>query len=79
MAQIHEMVHKHHSHRKTRPREKTQWIDSQEVINRLHISQRKLQEMRLHGKISYTSFCGKIFFKECDVEKILNDHYHTRK
>ncbi|QZT38789.1 helix-turn-helix domain-containing protein [Halosquirtibacter xylanolyticus] len=51
------------------------WIDAQEVMNRLHISHRKLQGMRLDGSIPYTVLKGKILFKESDVENILLENY----
>ena len=52
-----------------------QWLDNQEVIELLHISKRKLQDMRDKGEVPFSKIGAKIYYKASDIEKMLNLHY----
>ncbi|QZT38257.1 helix-turn-helix domain-containing protein [Halosquirtibacter xylanolyticus] len=77
MVQIIEMIQRSKipPQRVSSKKELDKWIDTQDVLNLLHISRRKLQGMRLNGELPFTSFSGTILFKESDIYKLLEDNY----
>ena len=50
------------------------WIDKQEILMRLHISNRTLQNWRSKGIIPFARIGKKIFYKESDLTNLLNTH-----
>ncbi|MDH6309364.1 hypothetical protein M2451_002750 [Dysgonomonas sp. PFB1-18] len=50
----------------------SQWLDGKDVCNILNIQPRTLQTYRDEGKIGFSQINHKIFYKPCDVEKVLN-------
>lgn len=56
-----------------------EWVDTFDVMKALHISQRTLQTMRSNGIIPYTKVRNKIFYRRCDIEKMLEDGITNRK
>ncbi len=50
------------------------WIDKQEIMMRLHISNRTLQTWRSKGIIPFARIGKKIFYKESDLWDLLNSH-----
>ncbi len=60
----------------TMKNEKTEevWIDKQEIMMRMHISDRTLQTWRSKGLLPYTCIGRKIFYKESDLKNLLNSH-----
>ena len=55
------------------------WIDNQDVMLALHISQRTLQTLRSNGTLPYSRINNKIYYRRQDVEKILDDNYKMMK
>ena len=53
----------------------SQWMDSQEVSQALHIGARTLQTLRSNGTLKYTRFGKKIFYKREDIQAVLNNNY----
>ena len=51
------------------------WIDGQEVMQKLHISPRTLQTLRSNGTIPYTRIGHKLYYLRQDIERILRDNY----
>ena len=51
------------------------FLTDRELSERLKISRRTLQEYRSAGKIPYHLVCGKVLYKESEIEKILADGY----
>jgi hypothetical protein len=51
------------------------WIDSQDVMQALHISQRTLQTLRSNGILPYSRIGNKIYYLRKDIIKILSDNY----
>lgn len=51
------------------------WIDGQDVMQKLHISQRTLQTLRSNGTIPYTKIGNKIWYLRQDIEKVLRSNY----
>lgn len=47
------------------------WMDSADVCRTLGISKRTLQTWRNNGKIPYTMLGGKVYFKESDINELL--------
>lgn len=45
-----------------------------ELAGMLKLSKRTLQEYRNHGKIPYYQIDGKIFYRESDIEKLLEEN-----
>lgn len=58
---------------------KETWIDNQEVMQMLHISQRTLQTLRSNGTIPYSKIKGKFYYKVSDIERILESNYSNPK
>ncbi|NLO71054.1 MAG: helix-turn-helix domain-containing protein [Porphyromonadaceae bacterium] len=56
---------------------KDTWIDNQDVMQMLHISQRTLQTLRSNGTIPYSKIRGKFYYKVSDIEKLLQDNYYN--
>ncbi len=54
------------------------WLDSQDVMMKLHISLRTLHKLRDSGTLAYSRINNKIYFRRQDLEAILNNNY-TRK
>ncbi len=51
------------------------WIDGQEVMQKLHISPRTLQTLRTNGTIPYTRIGHKLYYLKQDIERILRNNY----
>ena len=51
------------------------WIDNQDVMNTLHISQRTLQTLRSNGTIKFSKFGNKIYYRRQDIQEILAQKY----
>ena len=51
------------------------WIDSQIVMQSLHISPRTLQTLRTNGTLPYSRIGRKLYYKRSDILKILSDNY----
>lgn len=57
-------------------KEKSDWLDSQEVLQLLRISPRTLQNLRDQGKIGFTRIGKKlIYYSRESVERILKQNY----
>lgn len=56
---------------------KNTWIDNQDVMQMLHISQRTLQTLRSNGTIPYSKIRGKFYYKVSDIEKLLQANYYN--
>lgn len=56
---------------------KDTWIDNQDVMQTLHISQRTLQTLRSNGTIPYSKIRGKFYYKVSDIEKLLQANYYN--
>jgi len=56
------------------------WIDGQDILLALNISQRTLQTLRDSGILPFSRLNGKFFYKVSDLETILESNYSgTRK
>ena len=51
------------------------WIDNQDVMNTLHISQRTLQTLRSNGTIKFSKFGNKIYYRRQDIQEMLAQKY----
>lgn len=51
------------------------YLTGNEVCEKLHVSQRTLQDYRDTGLLGYIKLPGKIIYRESDVEKLLEAHY----
>ena len=56
-----------------------EWIDSQDVMQALHISPRTLQTLRSNGTLPYSRIGNKIYYLRKDIVKILSDNYTLKK
>ncbi|MFI3294036.1 MAG: helix-turn-helix domain-containing protein [Rikenellaceae bacterium] len=52
----------------------TRFLNDEQLSNLLHVNRRTLQEYRNNGYLSYYKICGKIIYKESDIEKILQEN-----
>ena len=55
------------------------WLDHQDVCQRLKISKRTLQTLRDNGTLPYSQICHKTYYKPEDVERILSVVEDRRK
>lgn len=51
------------------------WIDGQEVMQKLKISPRTLQTLRSNGTIPHTRIGHKLYYLKQDIERILRNNY----
>jgi hypothetical protein len=51
------------------------WLDSQDVMQVLHISPHTLQILRSNGTLPYSRIGNKIYYLKQDIIKILSDNY----
>jgi len=51
------------------------WIDGQDVLLALNISQRTLQTMRDSGTLPFSRLNGKFYYKVSDLEALLESNY----
>lgn len=56
---------------------KNTWIDNQDVMQMLHISQRTLQTLRSNGTIPFSKIQGKFYYKVADIEQLLQGNYYN--
>jgi hypothetical protein len=55
------------------------WLDSQDVMQALHISPRTLQTLRTNGILPFSRIGNKIYYRKSDILKILSDNYTMYK
>ena len=55
------------------------WIDNYEIMTRYHVSQRTLQTLRSSGKLPYTIFANRCFYRKTDVQALFKSRYRTNK
>ena len=53
------------------------YLTDKEVIARLKVSRRTLQDYRNEGRIPYIQLGGKILYRESDIERMLADGYRS--
>lgn len=51
------------------------WVDGQEVMEALHISQRTLQNLRDNGTLGYTTLGNKYFYRIREIDDLLQNNY----
>lgn len=54
------------------------WIDNYEIMTRYHVSQRTLQSLRCNGKLPYTIFANRCFYRKSDVQALFRSRYRIR-
>lgn len=55
-------------------REISEWVDTADVCRELKLSKRTVQTLRSTGKLPYTRFNHKTYYKLEDVMKVLEEH-----
>jgi hypothetical protein len=50
------------------------WIDKQEVLEHMRIGDRTLQKWRSDGILPFYRICGRIYYREGDLEMLLEKH-----
>jgi hypothetical protein len=55
------------------------WLDSQDVMQALHISPRTLQTLRTNGTLPFSRIGNKLYYRKQDILKILSDNYTMYK
>ena len=48
------------------------WLDKQDILEVMHISESTLQKWRKKGLLPYSRILGKIYYKESDLQELLN-------
>ena len=54
---------------------KESWVDGQDVLMALNISQRTLQSLRDNGTLYFSRINGKFYYKVADLEALLENNY----
>jgi predicted site-specific integrase-resolvase len=49
------------------------WLDKQDILTRMHISNRTLQTWRKEKILPYYQVKGKIYYKESDLNKMMEN------
>ena len=57
----------------------TDWLDSQDVMQKLHVSVRTLQSWRTNGLLPYSRINNKIYYRKSDILALLNKFYNARR
>ena len=60
--------------RRLADREISEWVDTADVCRELKLSKRTVQTLRSTGKLPYTRFNHKTYYKLEDVMKVLEEH-----
>ena len=55
------------------------YLTDREVAEILKVSRRTLQEYRNDGVLPYILLCGKVLYRESDLEKVLESCYHPAR
>ena len=55
-------------------KEVSEWVDTADVCRELKLSKRTVQTLRSTGKLPYTRFNHKTYYKLEDVLKVLEEH-----
>ena len=55
------------------------YLTDREVAEVLKVSRRTLQEYRNDGVLPYILLGGKVLYRECDLEKVLESCYHPSR
>ena len=55
------------------------WMDTEQVCLSLKISKRTLEVWRYNGKIPFSKFNNKCFYKKSDIQTILDNNYKRNK
>ena len=53
----------------------SQWMDSQDVMNMLHISARTLRTLRENGTLGFSRIGNKVYFRLSEIEELLENNY----
>lgn len=53
------------------------WLKGKEVMEMLGISASGLQNFRINGVLPYSKLSGIIYYRQSDIEKILQDNLHN--
>ena len=53
------------------------WLDNQEIMQLLKISKRTIQHYRDTGLIAFSQVGNKIYYKQSDIEEMLEKHYNV--
>ena len=56
-----------------------EWVDNQDVMQLLHISPRTLQTLRTNGTLPFSRIGNKLYYRNEDLQRILNDNYTMHK
>ncbi len=52
----------------------TRFLTDEQLANLLHVNRRTLQEYRNNGFLPYYKVCGKVLYKESEIERILQEN-----
>jgi hypothetical protein len=55
------------------------WVDAEDVIEKLHITPRTLQRWRINGLLPYSRVNGKCYYRKSDVLILLMNNYNGEK
>ena len=69
-------VHKQEEEKNTAANNMDVWLDKQDILQRMHISERTLQKWRTKKILPYSKIGGKIYYREKDVTALLEKNMH---
>lgn len=55
------------------------WLTQHEVLDILGIKERTLETLRTNGTLPSSKLANKLFYKQSDIENLLEDRYQMRR
>lgn len=55
------------------------WIDAQDIMQKLHISPRTLQTWRTNNILPFSRIQGKLYYRKSDILALLDKNYTEKK
>lgn len=57
----------------------SEWHDNYEVMKMFHISARTLQTLRSNGKLPFAKMGGRCYYKESDLQRLMEESYRDSR
>ena len=57
----------------------SEWHDNYEVMEMFHISARTLQTLRSNGKLPFAKMGGRCYYKERDLQRLMDESYRDSR
>jgi DNA-binding transcriptional MerR regulator len=55
------------------------WVETEDVLEKLKITPRTLQRWRINGVIPYSRLNGRCYYRKSDIVSLLKNNYNREK